>query len=630
MLSELIKGLGSTLSMQFVGRSYLREPKVVEPKARSSAHTRETGPKQVARFLQQHRASAAAAQKIYEAYGEEWSRALRQEPYRLARDIPRLGFKGADKIARALGVKTNTPGRVEAGIHEALNQFTRQGHVLAPRPELARAASRLLKLPSETVEKAIRRMALFGDLVITADSVYAASFYRAEVNIAKHLHEIQTSAYSTLAEFEEADWSRALRTASRKDSAQLTPQQRKAVLLALTHKVSVLTGNVGTGKTTTVRALTQVLNNTRHTYRLVAPTRGAARRLTKAVGAPAVVLPRLLEYKPRTLVSVRNHSDLPEGEFSRNRKNPIPADFIIVADTEMIDLLWMERLLAAVHPASHVLFVGDPARILPPGPGQVLQDLIDSDALPATVLENTPQPEGKLIVTNAHRIQRGQKLLAPRTAQDFFIFKETDPERVAARVVESVKNWIPAKFGFDPLEEIQVLGAAERGATGVEALNAALQAALNPPAPHKAERRQGRRVFRVGDRVVQTRSDYVRKILEGEVGRITAMDLKRQTLTVDFATRTVDYAFAACDRLAHAFALNVRQAQGNNYRALVMPVSEQDVRLLDRRLLYTALTCARERVVLVGTRQAVATVIQDAGPSPRYSRLAEIIKAHAD
>jgi exodeoxyribonuclease V alpha subunit len=360
-----------------------------------------------------------------------------------------------------------------------------------------------------------------------------------------------------------------------------------------------------------VRTVIRLLESRGYRYALAAPTGRAAKRLAEATGREAKTIHRLLEFKPQ------------QGfRFQRNEENPLEADMVIVDETSMLDLLLANHLLKAVHPESHLLLVGDVDQLPSVGAGNVLRDVIDSGvAAVRRLTEIFRQAEGSLIVENAHRINRGQMPVFSRSATDFFLFPAEDAAEAADLVVDLVQNRIPGKFGFDPWEEIQVLSPLHRGAAGVGELNRRLQEALNTPGPAKPEHRRGAQVYRLGDRVMQIRNNYDKEVFNGDMGRIVALDAVDQTLTARIDGRPVRYDFSEMDELVHAYAVSVHKSQGSEYRAVVLPVLSQHYVMLQRNLLYTAVTRAKELVVLVGNRRAIGIAVGNDKIGERHTAL---------
>jgi exodeoxyribonuclease V alpha subunit len=569
--------------------------------------------KEVMLFLQSHDVSTTLAVKIYKEYGDGALSVVKNDPYRLARDIWGIGFITADKIARAIGVKEDDPARIEAGVRYVLGKFSDDGHVFALHDDLIRDAAQTLGALPSLIEDAIARLQRAEEVFTEDDAIYLSPFYYAETGVANRIKQIVTTPNSRLEEFRATDWNAACEWIASKSKIALTERQRDAVRIALTNKISILTGGPGTGKTTSVRALIQLLNLKRKSFKLAAPTGRAAKRLSEATGEPAQTLHRLLEFKP-----------FEGNKFLRDRDNPLDADLIIVDELSMIDLLLMNALAKAVDLWSHILFIGDPDQLPSVGAGNVLKDMIASHSVPVVALDVIfRQAEESHIIVNAHRINQGQMPEFSKTARDFFLFNETEPEQAALRVVELVKHRIPRKFGFDAVDDIQVLAPMHRGTIGVSELNRVLQDALNPAEERKPEWRHGGRIFRCGDKVLQTRNNYDKQVFNGDLGRIIEIDAEEQRILVNFDGTRVEYEFGEMDELVHAFAMSVHKSQGSEYRAVVIPLLTQHYMMLQRNLLYTGVTRAKELVVLVGTLKAINIAVRNNKVVQRNSRLAK-------
>jgi exodeoxyribonuclease V alpha subunit len=588
-------------------------------------------------FLQGHRVSTAHAVKIYKAYGDASIDVVRNDPYRLARDIHGIGFLTADKIARELGLAPDSPQRVQAGITYTLNQMADDGHVFAPSGELIAESTRILEVEPGLVAQGLDHLAADQQLHVeplryaTAEergatpggalreeqAVYLPPFYYGEVGVANRLKAIVNAAGSRLAFYREANLERVLEALAQSGGLALNDGQRQAVCAALTHKVTVLTGGPGTGKTTAMQTAIRLLEARRLRYALAAPTGRAAKRLAEATGREAKTIHRLLEFKPQK-----------GGQFQRNEQNPLEADMLIVDEASMLDLLLTNHLLKAVHPESHLLLVGDVDQLPSVGAGSVLGDVIDSGAVAVVRLtEIFRQAQGSLIIENAHRINRGLMPQFSRDATDFFLFPAEEAEEAADLAVDLVQNRIPRRFGLDPMTDIQVLSPMHRGAAGVGELNRRLQGALNPPADGKAERRRGSDTFRVGDRVMQTINNYDKEVFNGDMGRVVALDLEGQEMRVRIDEREVAYDFSELDELIHAYAVSVHKSQGSEFRAVVIPVLTQHYMMLQRNLLYTAVTRAKELAVLVGSRRAIAIAVRNNKITQRHTALDERLRS---
>jgi exodeoxyribonuclease V alpha subunit len=639
--SGMIKGVGPVTAKRIVERfgvetlhildedpEQLREVPGVGPKratAVAEAWEEQKQIREVMMFLQSHGVSTNLAVKIYKTYGDDALGVVQEDPYRLARDIWGVGFKTADKVARDLGLPHDAPSRVQAGVAYALSQLADEGHVYVPEDELVREAAPLLEVEPDLIRKAIRELdaeevveretlvyptlnEMPSPQIREEEAVYLAPFYYGEVGVTNRLRELLDNPNTRLAPFRSIDWDALLPQVTRDSAIQLSSEQRLAVQTALTNKVTVLTGGPGTGKTVTVRTVIAALEAMRRRYALCAPTGRAAKRLSEATNRPAKTVHRLLEYSPQ-------HG------FQRNAEYPLEVDCLIVDEASMLDLLLTNRLLKAVESAAHVLFVGDVDQLPSVGAGDVLRDVIASTRVAVIRLKEIfRQAADSGIVVNAHRINQGEFPVL-NEFDDFYFFSKEDPEEAAALLVDVVKRRVPRKFGLDPLDAVQVIAPMYRGQCGVSNLNEALQQALNPPAPQKREKRLGGRVFRVGDKVMQIRNNYDKDVYNGDIGRVTRINTVEQTMTVWNDGRPVIYDWTELDELVHAFAISVHKSQGSEYTAIVMPILTQHYLLLQRNLLYTAITRAKELVVLVGTRKAIWIAVKNNKVSERHSGL---------
>ncbi len=554
--------------------------------------------KEVMLFLQGHGISSGLAVKIYKHYGDQSISIVSKDPYRLAKDIFGIGFRTADKIARDLGLPPDSPARIGAGVAFALNNAGDDGHVFLPRHTLVDEAVSILEVDPALVEEAISRSAARSDVMIEAvpeglervEAVYLPPMYYSEKGSAARLKQMADFPSSRLYDLKKADWEHLLAPAS---GAQvtLTAQQRDAVRQALTHKMSVLTGGPGTGKTTTLRTVIGVLERTGHRFMLASPTGRAAKRLSEATGHPARTIHRMLGYSPA------------QNGFNFNEDNPLDADMIVVDEASMIDLVLFYNLLKAIPPDTHLLLVGDVDQLPSVGAGDVLRDVIRGNIGPVTRLDLIfRQAETSAIIRNAHRINHGESPDTSNQSNDFFLFAEEEPEAAAELLVSVVLERIPSRFGLDPMKDIQVLSPMYRGPVGVSALNDILQEKLNP-AGRLAERRLAGRLFRVGDKVIQMRNNYEKEVFNGDIGRVHSLDLTEQEMVITVDGRFVKYDWSEADELTHAYCISVHRSQGSEYPCVVIPVMTQHYMMLQRNLLYTAVTRAKQLVVLVGTRQ---------------------------
>ncbi len=657
--SGLIKGIGPVTARRIVRKFGLDTLRVIEETPQrlhevlgvgrkrvdliTRAWAEQRKIKEVMLFLQSHNVSTGLAVKIYKQYGNDAIEVVRHDPYRLARDIFGIGFITADKIARALGIAADAPERVAAGVAYVLSQAADEGNVYLPAAELRKRAGEMLGVPEALVEQAIAALAEEEQVHVEGDAaaglprlaeerpVYLIPFYYGEVGVANRLRRLAEAGPDRLAMFRRFDWPAAFAALQAQSRQALTARQMEAVQAALTRRITVLTGGPGTGKTTTVRSIIRLAEAAGVKTVLASPTGRAAKRLSEATGRPARTIHRLLEVKPSEGFS-----------FSRNEENPLEADLVIVDEASMLDLILTNNLLKAIAPGAHLLLVGDVDQLPSVGAGNVLSDviaamegagsspgapLLSPDSCAVIRLDTIfRQPEGSYIITNAHRINRGEMpILDNRNAVDFFLFREEDPAKAADLIVELVQERIPRKFGLKP-DEIQVLAPMHRGEVGVGALNARLQAALNPPGPKRIERQVGGRIFRTGDRVMQIRNNYDKDVFNGDMGYITGIDLEDQVVTVNMDGRPVPYDFLELDELIHAYAISVHKAQGSEFPAVVVPLLTTHYLMLQRNLLYTAVTRAQRLVVLVGSPRAIGIAVKTDRAKERFSGLAERLR----
>jgi exodeoxyribonuclease V alpha subunit len=569
--------------------------------------------KEVMLFLSEVGVSTSLAVRIYKTYRDDAVRVVREEPYRMASDVWGIGFKTADTIAAKLGMAHDAPARLRAGLAYTLSEATDDGHCSLPEEELLAAATEILGVEAAALEPALSGLleeeGAIAEVIEDVTQVYLPPFYHAEVALARRLARLLSAPQERLPAFQQVDWQRAFAWLGERGISSLAPEQAQAVQLALTCKVAVLTGGPGTGKSTTTRAIVTLARAKGARVLLAAPTGRASRRLSEITGLPATTLHRLLELRPG-------------GQAAYDQDRPLQADLIVVDEVSMLDLLLANALIKAVPQGAHLLLVGDADQLPSVGPGEVLRDLLESQVIPQVRLTQVfRQAAESGVVANAHRINRGE-MPVTRELSDFFLFAEEEPERAADLVVDIVARRLPNRFRLDPLRDVQVLPPIHRGAVGVGALNERLQEALNPARQGVQERRFGSRVFRLGDRVMQLRNNHEKRVYNGSAGQVTAIDQERGVLVARMDDEEVEYDFGELDELTHAYAISVHKAQGSEYPAVVVPMLTTHFPMLQRNLLYTAVTRARRLVVLVGTRRALAIAVRTAGTGKRHTALA--------
>lgn len=630
--SGMIKGIGPVFAKRLVEAFGAETLKVIEEVPGRLAEVEGIGPKRQQRittawaeqreirevmlFLQGHGVSPAYAVKIFKTYGQAAIATVRENPYRLAREIRGIGFKTADKIAREVGIPADSPLRAAAGIIHTLNEFTDEGHVYVPEDEVFRATAESLEIPATLLPDALSALSADEAVVVeplaTGRAVYLKSLHLSETQLARRLADLLRAPRAVPL----IDMAQALPWVEQKTGLALTEEQRQAVRLALREKLLIITGGPGTGKTTILQAVIRLLAAKKLRMHLASPTGRAAKRLAEVTGHDARTLHRLLEWNPR------------EGGFQRNARNPLETDVVVVDEVSMIDVLLAHHLAQAIPLTATLLLVGDADQLPSVGPGTVLQDLLAVPGIPAVRLTTIfRQAAQSRIVSNAHQVNRGEfpdlSLTAADRKQDFFFIAEDDAPKLQELIVDLAQRRLPSKYGLDPLADIQVLTPMHRGPIGAGQLNAALQAALNPPRNGAAELLRGGRIFRVGDRVLQLRNNYDKAVFNGDLGRIAAIDATEQAVVVQVDDREVPYDFSDLDELALAYAITVHKSQGSEYPAVILPMHTTHYPMLQRNLLYTAMTRAKRLLVLVGTRKALAIATKNDATRRRYSRLRE-------
>jgi len=563
-------------------------------------------------FLHGHGVGTAQAARIHRAYGDQAIAKVRENPYRLAADIWGIGFKTADKIAQTLHIPKDSIIRARAGLGYSLQSMTDEGHCYCPREHLLTAAGELLEIPHVILNQALNLELETQTLVQDQDTVYLAALYQAEVGIATHLRRLQAVPASPLI----SDPAKAIAWAESRMRLTFAPGQAKALAMAISQKVSIITGGPGVGKTTLIRAVVDIFSAKKLRVCLAAPTGRAAKRMEEATRLQAMTLHRLLKYSPGT------------GRFEHNPHHPLEGDVFILDEVSMIDIVLMNAFLRALPTRALLILVGDADQLPSVGPGNVLRDCIASGAIPSLKLDTIfRQQERSWIVHNAHRVNTGQFLELPPSQElsDFYFIEENEPEKVIAAAVELIARRIPQRFGLNPKTEIQLLTPMRRFQLGSENMNAVLQEVLNPKGLSIS--RFGR-IYRAGDRVMQLRNNYAKNVYNGDIGWIREIDPAEQQLRVEFDGREVRYDLAEIDELSLAYACSIHKAQGSEHPAVVILMTNQHYKLLQRNLLYTALTRGRRLVCLVGSTKAISTAIRNNHVIQRRTLLKERLNQH--
>jgi len=565
-------------------------------------------------FLHANGVGTSRAVRIFKTYGQQAIALITENPYRLARDIRGIGFRTADLVATKLGIEKEAMIRLRAGLSFGLAEATGQGHCGLPVAELTRSTAALIEVEPALIEAALGLELQDGELV--ADTVdgepcaFLVGLYRSEQAIAERLRALSAGRPS----WPVIDTTRAIPWVEAKTGLALAPSQAEALHLAVASKMLVITGGPGVGKTTLVNSILKVLAAKGVRVALCAPTGRAAKRLAESAGLEARTIHRLLEADPKT------------GGFKRGEAHPLDCDLLVVDECSMVDVPLMRSLVGALPDQAALLLVGDVDQLPSVGPGQVLADVIASGAVPVIRLtEVFRQAAASRIVSNAHRINQGQmpELTAP-DGSDFFFVQADEPEDAARKLLAVVRDRVPARFGLDPVRDIQVLCPMNRGSLGARTLNIELQRALNPPGPERVERFGW--TFCPGDKVMQVANDYERDVFNGDLGLITGIDTEEGALTVSFEGRAVEYGFGELDELVLAYATTIHKAQGSEYPVVVIPLTTQHYAMLARNLLYTGVTRGKRLVVIVGQRKALAMAVRNGGARRRWSKLREWLR----
>lgn len=642
--SGLIEGIGPEMARRIVEAFGERTLEVLDQTPGRLADVEGIGPKrmetiqagwkehqtvaEILSFLHSYDISSIWALKIYKFYGHNAVRLLRENPYRLAVDIRGIGFDRADKIARSAGIAPDSPARMQAGVLHLLREAAGDGHTFYPFDKLTEKALEMLHVQDPAI---IRQATVAlskdtagpnGALVVAEKlpegdkAVYLRGLHHAEISVTEHLTALRDTGKMLPSMDGEAEAARY----EHDTRFELAPRQRDAVSMALRGGVMVLTGGPGTGKTTTVRAIIHALRRHRVPLQLAAPTGRAAKRLSETTGIDAATIHRLLKWDPK------------KNTFTYNQFCPLPVDYLIIDEASMLDISLMHKLLQALAPSASLLLVGDVDQLPSVGAGNVLRDLIDCGRLPVVRLETIfRQARQSLIVMNAHRINEGEfpMLIPPEETRkgrrpDFLYVDAEEPEEAVRQIERLTADIIPKAYGLDPVQDIQIITPMHRGALGAANLNGRLQELLNKDT--RALARAGWQL-RVGDKVMQTENDYDKDVFNGDIGVVQAIEQTEHIVRVRFDKRIVAYPFNDLDALTLSYAITVHKSQGSEYPAVILPVHTQHFVMLQRNLIYTAVTRGRKLVVMVGTKKAIILAIKNAKLSERHSGLRQRLMA---
>ena len=649
--SGAIKGVGEALAKRIVkrfGKDTFRvieeEPeRLVEVKGISERIAQQITDQMIEKreireaflFLQKYGITNTLAVKIYEKYGLGMYGILKENPYRLAEDIQGVGFRLADEIAEKIGIHTDSDYRIRSGILYTLLQASLEGHMFLPMRVLVRRSADLLQVPEEAIRAQIQNLHMDHKVVVkkTPDEpeVYAFSYYYAELNCARMLRELNVLMESELLDSEEKRIETILQRILKEQGLELDELQKNAVLECVKHGIMILSGGPGTGKTTTINTIIRYFDEEGMDILLAAPTGRAAKRMTEATGYEARTIHRMLEING-------GMEDGSRARFERNGENPLEADVVIIDEMSMVDIYLFQSLLEAVSVGTRLILVGDVDQLPSVGPGQVLQDLIESKSFPTVMLKKIYRQAGESdIVMNAHRINMGQKIALNNKSKDFFFLPRNDVQVIYKHMIQLITEKLPRYVEAQPYD-IQVLTPMRKGSLGVETLNEILQRYLNPADPSRKEHAAGDRIFREGDKVMQIKNNYQLEweivsqygiridsgsgVFNGDIGTIRRIREESSTVQVEYDEhRLVEYTFSQLDEIELAYAITIHKSQGSEYPAVLLPLLSGPKMLMNRNLLYTAVTRARKCVTILGSQEVVDGMIENENQYHRYTGL---------
>jgi exodeoxyribonuclease V alpha subunit len=627
--SGLIKGIGPETAKRIVKKFGLQTLEIIEKDIRQLSKVEGVGPKRVAQikeawkdqkeirrimiFLQGHGISTGLAAKIFKTYGQQSVTRIQENPYGLAADIFGVGFLTADRIAQKMGVEKDAPIRLEAGLTYFLQQKSEEGQVCLPEEELIQTAAQQLEADPGLLQSVLNDLIQKKQLRARKGETGQLFIFLPYLDISE---DGIAQRIRSLFENKIQPDKRADAIIARVENAlrlTLSIQQKEAVQKALSQKLLIITGGPGTGKTTIIRTILEIYKQLGRRCVLLAPTGRAAKRLSEVTLFPAATIHRGLGFNPKI------------GGFQKNEEHPLSADLVVVDEASMVDTFLMFHLLKAVPDRAVLILVGDVFQLPSVGPGSVLSDFIQLGKIPVVQLNRIfRQEEGSLIVVNAHRIHQGEMPILVKEEgnknQDFYFLDQEEPEKAARWILELIQDRLPKRYGIDPFQDIQVLTPMYKGVVGAENLNLLLQQHLNS---EKEFVQRGSRIFKMGDKLMQIRNNYDKEVYNGDIGRLAKIDQENQEIWVNFDGRFVRYDFSELEELVLAYAISIHKSQGNEYPAVVVPIMIQHFILLQRNLIYTAITRAKRVVVLVGTKKALAIGIKNNKPQLRYSLLKE-------
>lgn len=639
--SGLIKGIGPKYAKRIVEVFGERTLEIIDQSPTSLSEVRGIGPQRLEKirrswqeqrgvrdvmvFLQSYGIGTARAVRIYKTYGDQSIELIKSNPYRLTQDIWGIGFKIADDLAKRLGLPEDSPLRARAAIRYVLQMFQDEfGHICYPEEGVISKTQELTNIPVDILRQAIETGREEDEFVrdsvskcsqripdeVAPTLLYTKPMFLAEFGVARSIKRLLKGDHP----LPHTDTQRAISWVEERMGVELAPAQREALKAAMIHKLLVITGGPGVGKTTIVRGILEVFAAKGLRIGLAAPTGRAAKRLSESTGREAKTIHRLLEFDPTQ-----------GGKFKRDREHPLDLDLLVIDEVSMVDVILMNQLLRAVPPWCSLVLVGDVDQLPSVGPGAVLADLIASGLVPLVRLTQVfRQVHQSYIIRAAHSILAGE---VPEAATappgDFFFIEANDPETILQRLITVVKERLPSRFGFDPCKAVQVLAPMNKSELGVRNINLLLQQALNPPEKAKAQVERFGWTFRVGDKVLQTHNNYQKEVFNGDIGKIVGIDHQESEVLVEFEGRNVLYDFGELDELMLAYCTTIHKSQGSEYPAVVIPLHTQHYLMLQRNLLYTGITRGKQIVIVIGSRKAFEMAIRNQERAVRFSRLRE-------
>jgi len=631
--SGMIKGIGPVYAKKMVEKfgeevltviekssAQLEEISGIGPERRrriKEAWKEQRAIREIMVFLHSNGVSTSRAVRIFKTYGEQAIETVRANPYTLAKDISGIGFKTADQIAEKIGIPKDSIIRARAGISHCLLEATNSGHCALPKEMLLDAAKGLLLVDETLIREALDRLLVNRELVEEQIGEHALVFLPAlratEIGIAAKIHAMCSMPSTHPA----IDIGKAIEWCEKKTGTELAASQKEAIKKACESRVLIITGGPGVGKTTLINSLLLIFRAKKIKCLLCAPTGRAAKRLGDATGLEAKTIHRLLEFQPSS------------GGFTKNEERPLDCDLLVVDETSMVDVQLMHKLLKAVPANAHLILVGDVDQLPSVGPGMVLANLIESGVVPIVRLTEIFRQAAKShIITNAHRINEGRMPeFGDKTQEsDFYFVEREEPEAIQSTLIRLIKERIPAKWGFDPIGDVQVLCPMNRGSLGAREMNLQLQNALNPQRPDEPRVERFGWQFRIRDKVIQTENNYDKEVFNGDIGRIKAINPDEREVAIQFESREVIYDFGELDEVSLAYAISIHKSQGSEFPVVIVPVAMQHYMLLQRNLIYTAITRGKKMVVLIGQKKALGLAVRNNRTGERFSGLLERLR----